>query len=511
MYLKRDYVNLVDAGKDYLDKPHLLFWLCAASYKIFGVTTFAYKFPSFCFTLIGTYSTYRLGKNLYNADIGKLAALLIASAFAYILANNDVRMDAILTACVALSTWQGVEFIQRKRMLNAIGLSLGLALGFCTKGHIALFTPAVGLLFYLVYLRNWDFILPMRVLGWKWLIIVIVFVAMIMPVVYCYYQQFNLHPEKVVRGRDHINGVKFILFGQTVERLKGDAFGGDARHDYLFFFHSFLWAFAPWSVLAFIALFKRIKNFATRREEWLTPGTVIAIAVVITISGFKLPHYLNIIFPAAAIMTAALIATSSLNPKLIYFVQLTICAVMLVLLAVITSLAFPIKSLLIVVSLVALLTVVFYFFLTNRFSVVQKAISISTSAMVVSFFVLNANFYPQLLKYQAGNGLAKKIKGNVDPANIYFWGDTYSSSFNFYTATERKQFNDSLFDKGKKPLWLLFDKRDSAEISLAGYKIGLTYRAVDFEITKLDVKFMNPATRNKHLTQLAVGEIIERH
>ncbi|HEY1872181.1 MAG TPA: hypothetical protein VGG71_14060, partial [Chitinophagaceae bacterium] len=43
MYLNRDYVNLLDAGKDYLDKPHLLFWLCAFSYKIFGVTSFAYK------------------------------------------------------------------------------------------------------------------------------------------------------------------------------------------------------------------------------------------------------------------------------------------------------------------------------------------------------------------------------------------------------------------------------------------------------------------------------------
>ncbi|MFI5186316.1 MAG: ArnT family glycosyltransferase, partial [Chitinophagales bacterium] len=100
MYLNRDYVNLIDAGKDYLDKPHLLFWLCATSYKFFGITSFAYKFPSFCFTILGTYSTFRLGKSLYNNEIGRLSALIVASAFSYILANNDVRMDAILTACV---------------------------------------------------------------------------------------------------------------------------------------------------------------------------------------------------------------------------------------------------------------------------------------------------------------------------------------------------------------------------------------------------------------------------
>src|SRR5262250_631981 len=97
MYLNRYYVNLVDAGKDYLDKPHLLFWLCAFSYKIFGVTSFAYKFPSFLFTILGTYSIYRLGKVLYYEEAGKLAALICASAFAYVVANNDVRMDATLT------------------------------------------------------------------------------------------------------------------------------------------------------------------------------------------------------------------------------------------------------------------------------------------------------------------------------------------------------------------------------------------------------------------------------
>ena len=40
MHLTGDYVNLIDNENDYLDKPHLHFWLCALSYKIFGVTTF---------------------------------------------------------------------------------------------------------------------------------------------------------------------------------------------------------------------------------------------------------------------------------------------------------------------------------------------------------------------------------------------------------------------------------------------------------------------------------------
>src|SRR5439155_2858418 len=103
MYRTGDYVDLIDNGKEYLDKPHLHFWLAAFSYHLFGVTSFAYKFPSFLFTLLGTFSTFRLGRSLYNSEVGRLAALIVASAFAYVLSNNDVRMDAILTAAIIFS------------------------------------------------------------------------------------------------------------------------------------------------------------------------------------------------------------------------------------------------------------------------------------------------------------------------------------------------------------------------------------------------------------------------
>jgi 4-amino-4-deoxy-L-arabinose transferase-like glycosyltransferase len=251
MYLTGDYVSLVDHGKDYLDKPHLHFWLSALSYNVFGVTGFAYKFPSFLFTLLGTYSTYRLGKSLYNSEVGRLSALMAASAFAYILANNDVRMDAILTASIVFATWQLVEWVKNRKLVNVVGAALGLALGFCTKGHIGVFTPAAGILFYILYKRDWR-----SFYHWHLVVLLFSFAVFISPVVYCYYLQYDLHPEKVIRGKSGRSGVVFILWTQNFERFQGDSFGADAKNDYLFFFHSMLWAFAPWSILAFVAFFK---------------------------------------------------------------------------------------------------------------------------------------------------------------------------------------------------------------------------------------------------------------
>ena len=503
MYLTGDYVSLVDHAGDYLDKPHLHFWLCAFSYKIFGVTGFAYKLPSFLFTILGVYSTYRLGKALYDKEVGKLAALIIASSFAFILSNNDVRMDAILTSSIAFATWQLVEFIQQKKILNIAGAALGLALGFCTKGHIAVFVPAVAALFYILYRKEWKLFL-----NGKWLLLLVLFGLLISPVLYCYYIQYNLHPEKMVRGKDHINGIKFILFNQSIERFTGQM-GNDRKHDYFFFFHSFLWAFAPWSIIAYLAIAGRIKNFFIRRDEWLTTGVFITILLVVSFSGFKLPHYLNIVFPTTAVLVASFILEKKENLKWIkmfHRIQFVIVVILLLLIALINTWAFPVKSSWVIVGVVLLLAVVFYFIKSPAYGYLQKAVAASAAAIVFSFFLLNSNFYPQLLNYQGGNKLAEATRGKINPDAVYFWKNTYSSSFNFYTKTFRNPFADSVLNQGKK-IWLVYDIKDEGEIIQAGYKIGQGFSSLDYEITKLDIKFVNPAKREKQCTRMMLSEI----
>jgi 4-amino-4-deoxy-L-arabinose transferase-like glycosyltransferase len=506
MYLKGDYVNLVDHGGDYLDKPHLHFWLSALAYQVFGVSTFAYKFPSFLFTIFGTYSTYRLGQSLYNKETGKLAALLVASSFAYMLANNDVRMDAMLTAAVVFSTWQLVDFVQHKKFIQIIGAALGLAIGFSIKGHIAVFVPAVATLFYILYRKDWLLFLNRR-----WLLLLLLFGLFISPVVYCYYLQYNLHPEKVIRGKNHINGVKFILLNQSVERFSG-SMGSDGKNDYFFFLHSFLWAFAPWSILAYIAIARQIKNFTARKEEWLTTGVFITMLLVVSLSGFKLPHYLNIIFPATAVITAAFIYNSTTEGKWssrIFYIQAAIVGILLAGAVLMHAWAFPVKGFLKIWLLVLLLSIVFYFFRSTMYNRLQKAVGASVAAMIVSFFLLNSNFYPHLLMYQAGKPMAAIIKEKIKPEDVWFWKGNYSSSFNFYTKTLRKEFADSVLT-GKNKVWLAFDKRVEKEITAAGYKLGERYSTKDYEITKLDIKFINPDKREKECSEMVIAEVIRK-
>lgn len=502
MHLTGDYVSLVDHNGDYLDKPHLLFWLAAFSYKIFGVTSFAYKLPSLLFTVLGVYSTYRLGKTMYNKEVGKLAALILASSFAFILANNDVRMEAMLTASIAFATWQLVEFIQTKKLLNVAGAALGLALGFSTKGMIAVFVPAVGAFFYILYGKDYKLFLNP-----KWLLMLLLFAVFISPVLYCYYLQYNLHPEKIVRGKDHINGVKFILLNQSVERFGGQT-GDTSKQDHFFFLHSFLWAFAPWGLLVYIMIVTKFKNFIRRELDWLTLSTFIVMLLLVSFAGFKLPHYLNIIFPVAAIMASVFIISSQSPGKWIrpiFIIQFALSILLLAGSAFINGWAFPVNNILIIVVLVLLLALVFYFAISKLIPPLQKAVFVSVASMIFSMFLLNANFYPRLLKYQAGNEMAHHAGRSVDARDVYFWRGTYSSSFNFYTKTLRKEFADSVLVPGKK-VWLAYDIKDEAEIK-SKYSIGQRFETLDYEVTKIDIKFLNPEKREKQCSKMVLGEI----
>lgn len=509
MYLTGDYVTLYDHRGDYIDKPHFLFWVSALSYHIFGVTSFAYKFPSFLFTLAGIYSVYRLAKELYDHETGKLAALIGASSFCIILANNDVRMDAILTAAIAFALWQLVAFVHHRKFIFLLGAALGLAIGFITKGHVGLVTPVAGIFFYILFKKEWRLLYD-----WRWLIVLFLFAVFISPVVYCYYLQFNLHPEKISQGIKGVNGVKYILWSHSFDRISGhERFGAVGKEDHFFILHTFLWTYAPWCFLAYIALFTRIKNFLSRKTEWLSTGVFLLLALLINFSNFKLPHYLPILAPATALMVSHFFVSAWNNDrckKPVFIIQLVASLLLLALAALINTWVFPVKNIFIVMGVVFLLAVVFYFFLSSGYSAMQKAITVSVSSIALFFFLLNTNFYPQLLTYQGGKPLADLTKGKINPKEVYFWKNTYSSSYNFYSASLRQVYNDSL-PSGNKKTWIIYSAIQLPELEAAGILLSNEKIAVpDYEITRLKKSFVDPATRNSVLDSLIMAEVVGR-
>ena len=140
------------------------------------------------------------------------------------------------------------------------------------------------------------------------------------------------------------------------------------------------------------------------------------MAAMITLSGFKLPHYLNIIFPVTAVFTAAYLLEQwerRKTLKALLLAQIILCALCLLIAAAVNVWAFPVSNLIAIIGFVLLLAFT-VFLLSRLLTNIQKVVGASVITSLLVFYLLNANFYPQLLKYQGGNELAFATKGKVD-------------------------------------------------------------------------------------------------
>lgn len=501
MYLTGDYISLVDRGMDYLDKPHLLFWLAALSYQLIGVTSFAYKFFSFLFALGGIYSTYRLGQLIGGERVGRTAALILATAFAFVLSVNDVRMEAMVVSCIAFSTWQLLEYANTRRREAFFFSALGLALGFATKGAVAVALPVLTLAFYLLQQQKAKELWSLRWVGM--VLLTLVFLA---PVFYCFYVQFDLHPEKVVRGRAGNSGIGFLLLGQSIQRYTGSGWGSRSS-DPLYLVHTFLWAFLPWSVLAFVALgnsvrawFRDKAAFAQRKETALAATTVL-VFVLVSFSRFKNAHYVNVLFPYFAVLTAQYL---QLRPsqyfKAVYRLQWVISAGLMLLIGLVNAWAFPISN--IGIGMLALLLVGAYLYLSKKDDLCTRAIWMSVTAIVFSYFLLNFNFYPKLLPYQSGHVLAKKIKEAGIPSSRVYYLETnernYSMDFSL-AALPGSLTIDSL-KRRTDTVYLFADRSKMEALQAQQVPFEVVLQVPHYNVSTLKFKFLNPSTRAQTLT-----------
>jgi 4-amino-4-deoxy-L-arabinose transferase-like glycosyltransferase len=479
MYQENDFLNLFKGTEEYLDKPHMHYWLAALSYKIFGLHDWAYRIPGLLVTLLGAHSCYGLGRLLYNADTGKLAALIFMTAQTIMLSVIDVRTDAVLTGFTIFAIWQLAAYIEKRSLMAIVLGALGAGLAFSTKGQIALLVIGLAMLCHLAYTRKWS-----ALLNWKMLVALLVFALAIAPMLYAYYQQFDMHPEKIIRGSS----------------------------DYLFFFHTFLWVFLPWTVLGIAAFGTRIKSlfksrFAYRpKSGFLALGTIALFFLIASFSQFKLPHYLNIIIPLFAVLTASYLyrlyeLTRRNTIKILLGVQYFILSIVFLAVSLICFYVFPFKHIYASILLVALLLIIVYFCL-KREDYYPRIITLSVYSALLLNAVLNLHFYPNLLTYQAGSSMAQIIaEGDIPVDKIYKTSDRHTWSLDFYNQSPVSHISYQDLKK-RKDIWLYVSDTEIRELQEQGFDWDRQYTRPNFRITRLSAKFLNPSTRKSTLDKM---------
>ncbi len=515
MYETGDYFSLIDRGTDYLDKPHLLFWTSLAFFKIFGVTTLAHRLPAVLFALASVYFTYRLTMHLTNRSAARLAAIILGTAQAFVLSVNDARMETPLTTGIILGLWQLIVYVDRKKIVSLLGGALGVAIAFATKGWLGPVIVFIAVFFYLLLQKKWH-VLARPV---TWLFFPVFFI-LISPVLYGYYLQFDLHPEKLIRGRDHISGVRFILWEQLFERYKG--FDKKRYSDPFFLYHTFMWAYLPWCIAGYLALFYWCRRMFWFRK-WQHPVNFAAISfgfilVALSFSKFKMPHYLVMLLPLVTVFTAPYlqhVLSSGKGRKLFYPLQVFLVIVMILITAALNYYFFKPLNFFIAITGCLLLFAVIFLWMNKKLSAGARIIFGSAGAAVLFNVMLNYNFFPQLLKYQGGNELAAIMYSKnitIPPPDIILL-ESNAHSFDFYTGNNHGFLSPDEIDNWYTPeagKYFLMNKTQQTELELKGYRVEPLISHIDYNVAKVSLKFLNHGTRQSRLDTLMLARIYKK-
>ncbi|GGN02757.1 hypothetical protein GCM10010967_41790 [Dyadobacter beijingensis] len=101
--------------------------LSVGSMRIFGINQLSLHIPGFIALLFSLFCTYRLTRNLAGPESAVLSVLILATAQATFLVNNELGDASYLAACYIFTMWQVNVYIENKRFIHLLFGMAGIA------------------------------------------------------------------------------------------------------------------------------------------------------------------------------------------------------------------------------------------------------------------------------------------------------------------------------------------------------------------------------------------------
>jgi 4-amino-4-deoxy-L-arabinose transferase-like glycosyltransferase len=483
-------------GQDYHGGPPLLFWLAALSFELFGVNVVAYKLPSLLFSAVAIYSTVRLGSLLYNETAGRLAGVILASAFALLFASNDASMDVLLIGSVAFATSQLFIFATDEHKLSArahlVVAGAGLALGLAAKGLIGVVVPLLAVFLYLIYRLEWR-----RVFDPFWLALPLCVLLFASPMLYAYHAQF---------GMDGL--MKFVLWLQSAEISASRNLSDGGIEDRFFYYYTYLWAFLPWSAIALWALVSGARRLTNDRYWPRAQGAAVALGVIVVVfillslARFNLMHYISILIPFSAILVAGWLPARLRHPACLHRlwqVQYVVLALVLNAALVFNGWMFPLQDW--VVGVIAVVVLALGIWAIPRWSGGSRLVIVSVSVSVAFWLLANLNLYPSLLKYQAGTELGNVLmERHTGTENVhYIEGSGWAASFDIAIRRRAKPITLEALANRERETMLFVTDVGRKMIDEKGLSFDVLAYSPNYDISRPGWDFLKPGTRKSEL------------
>ncbi|MGQ8336493.1 ArnT family glycosyltransferase [Sunxiuqinia sp. A32] len=490
IFIDGDFINLKIHGDPYDQKPPLLFWLSTLGFHTFGLTNFGYKFFAVLYALIGVFATYKLAESLYNKRSGIIAAITIFTSQIYFLYCMDVHTDTILQANVAFALWQLHDYLKKRKTLNFILAFVGIGLAMMSKGPIGGAVPAFALGTHL--LLKGDF---KEIFKPKWIIGIAIALLTASPALIGLYNQFGLE------------GIKFFFITNNVGRITGNYVGSNT--DYIFYLHTILYIYAPWSFLLVGSLFLEFRSLIKNKfkhDEYFTFGGIWIFFIILSIAKGKAPNYLFILIP---LFTALLskwidwIFTNGTKKLRNIFENLQISMVGLswiVLLSFMIYL-FPTDQFAYWTLVLVILIMTIYIYTRKNIVWIKLFVPGMLIITLINFY-LNTQVLPYTFQYQSSIAATRTFnKDASDDAVLYNYNYEQFELF-FYGKNEAVHIKDwEMLNKAAHTpnSWIFCYEPGLEDIKSMNTPIDTIYTFKHRGMNRVGIQFILPETREKSL------------
>lgn len=164
MVLRHDWVTLCIDGVRYLEKPPLMFWGMAASFKVFGVAEWSARLPLVLGVLALIGCTFAFGRRFFGEEGGFYAALIMATGPGVYVYTRFLIPDALVALWLTASLYFFLTGYEQKTPTrwSCWGLAITTALNVLTKGLIGLVFIAASIFLFLLIVGDLGYLKKMR-------------------------------------------------------------------------------------------------------------------------------------------------------------------------------------------------------------------------------------------------------------------------------------------------------------------------------------------------------------
>ena len=499
---KNHFWELFTYNRDWLDKPHFPFWMMYCSFKLFGISEWAYRLPALLFFTIGVLYTWLFTKKYYDKETAVMAVLILATALNTMLGNTDARAEPYLIGLIIAAIYHIAALNTRFSYKHLLLAALFTAFAVMTKGIFVVVAVYGALLGHLWLTGRFK-----SLFGLKWLGLVLLTLVFTLPEFYALYIQFDLHPEKTIFERQHVSGIKWFLWDSQFGRFVNNGpITRKTSGSVFFYLHTLLWAFAPWCLLFYFAMIRSIHDILRRSQlpEYFALSGGILLLLLFSLSRFQLPFYTNALFPLFAIITAPLCLR-----KLDTFGTKFRAVVLWIFIAGLPVAVFVLNTLLKPANNFAILTGVLLFGVIAALVIIRlkepavRTFLLACLSTLFAGFYINTVFYKEIIPYKGQIAAAEWVNQNLSPATPVYVLNAENNLFQFYCKRQVDLMPPAQFNNAAAGDALFYVNQQTMEALVQSHaSVKLVRSFVDYPKENLSLQFIDRSTRIKTLGQV---------